>query len=216
MYNANGSYLLYVIPAVFVLILQQTLLIGMGIYGGRLNELRAQIEPFKDSNGFSINDVDKAGLIKNISAVFLIFGSLYAVNLMYYFGYSFSHYGIVRLANFVDMLVLSSIFLFSSLLLGYLIGLIFQTREVATPFVLLSSLPLVFSAGFIWPLEELPQFMIYLSSIFPSTPAIEAFVRLNQMGSSFDQILDQVWLMIVQSCLYFVIIIGFYLKALFK
>ncbi len=200
MYNVNGSYLLYVIPAVFVLILQQTLLIGMGIYGGRLNELR-------DANDARIKLVDEAGVIKNISAQFLLFGSIYFIHTLYYFGFAFAYYDIVRLADVVDILVLSSIFLFATLLLGYMIGLLFKTREVATPLVLLSSLPLVFSAGFIWPLEELPKFMVYISSMFPSTPAIEAFVRLNQMGADFSEIFDQVYLLLIQICIYFVIIL---------
>ena len=38
LFNPQNSYTQYVVPAVFILILQQTLLIGLGILGGGINE----------------------------------------------------------------------------------------------------------------------------------------------------------------------------------
>ena len=38
LFNKDNSYTQYVVPAVFILILQQTMLIGLGILGGGVNE----------------------------------------------------------------------------------------------------------------------------------------------------------------------------------
>ena len=60
-------------------------------------------------------------------------------------------------------------------------------------------MPLLFSVGFIWPLESVPQPMIWLSSLFPSTPAIQSFLVVNQMGAAFYQVLAQWKLLWLQS-----------------
>ncbi len=59
--------------------------------------------------------------------------------------------------------------------------------------VLVSSLPLVFLVGFIWPLELIPTPLNWLAQWVPSTPAIEGFLRLNQMGAEFAQVSHYWW-----------------------
>jgi ABC-2 type transport system permease protein len=56
-------------------------------------------------------------------------------------------------------------------------------------------MPLIFSAGVIWPLEIIPSPIIWLSSLFPSTSAIQAFVAANQMGATLYQIMDKLLLL---------------------
>ena len=54
-------------------------------------------------------------------------------------------------------------------------------------------MPLVFLAGFIWPLELIPTPLNWLAQWVPSTPAIEGFLRLNQMGAEFSQVSRYWW-----------------------
>jgi ABC-2 type transport system permease protein len=82
------------------------------------------------------------------------------------------------------------------------LGTFFKGREYATPIILLTSLPLVFSAGFVWPEESMPQILVWLSALSPSTPAIQGFLRLNQMGAEFDQIMPQYILLWVQTAVF--------------
>jgi ABC-2 type transport system permease protein len=79
-------------------------------------------------------------------------------------------------------------FLLSVIFLGVIIGLLIPRKELATIVVLLSSLPLVFSAGFIWPISNMPTFINIIANLFPSTAAIQAFLKVNQMGASFDSV----------------------------
>ena len=108
---------------------------------------------------------------------------------LYYFGFSFQFYGISRLASMGNILAMLIPFLAAVIGLGMVMGELIPRRELATLIVVLSSLPLVFCAGFIWPTSELPLGLQYLAKLFPSTPAINGFLRLNQMGASFQQVL---------------------------
>jgi ABC-2 type transport system permease protein len=66
-----------------------------------------------------------------------------------------------------------------------------------TALILFTSLPIVFSAGFVWPINMMPEFLVNFSQIFPAIPAIQAFLQLNQMGADFTQIRplwQQLWI----------------------
>ena len=83
-----------------------------------------------------------------------------------------------------------------------------SSREIVTPLVLFSSLPLVFSVGFIWPHEAIPSFIHYLSYISPSIPAIMGFLKLNQMGASFSMVSNELVILLIQAIVY--TILGYY------
>jgi ABC-2 type transport system permease protein len=81
-------------------------------------------------------------------------------------------------------------------LLGICLGLILPRRELATLLVLLSSMPLIFGSGFVWPTSAIPGPVTALIQIIPVIPAIKAFITLNQMGADFVDILPlwkQLW-----------------------
>jgi ABC-2 type transport system permease protein len=193
LFNKNNSYTQYVIPAVFILILQQTMLIGLGILGGGVNERmrRREKDYFTDAPIWEIY-LSRA----------IIFFMLFFVHMLYYFGYSFTHFEVTRLANMSDLLTFGVAFLCASISFGLLLGSLFSSREIATPIVLFSSLPLVFAAGFVWPVEELPQSIYALAMLVPSTPAIHGFLSVNQMGADFSMVVDSYTILWMQCVVY--------------
>ncbi|MDV7102798.1 ABC transporter permease [Vibrio sp. TH_r3] len=177
-FNPEIGYVNYVVPAVFVLILQQTLIMGVGILGGTQKHGRGywtKIPPLK--------------LTVIRSAIFVF---IYYFLAMYYFGFSFDFYSIHRLAQPVILLTLLLPFLFTSSFIGIVLGALLPRRELVTVVVLVCSMPLVFSAGFIWPLESIPSPIIWLSNLIPCTPAIQALLKVNQMGAEFS-VVNQQW-----------------------
>jgi len=187
LFNPNMSYTYYVIPAVFILILQQTMLIGLGILGGFYNERKKRYI---------------APVWMKISSRVLIFGTLFSTHMLFYFGFSFDFYNISHLASAYDMVKLGVPFILSTIFLGIFFGGLLKNQESATPILLFTSLPLVFSAGFIWPKEAIPEIVTYFSLLFPCTPAMQGFLKLNQMGVSFDGVLVQYGLLWLQVVLY--------------
>ena len=199
LFNKDNSYTQYVIPAVYIIILQQTMLIGLGILGGSVNErLRGRVKGHYDS----------APIWMMMSSRYIIFGLLFFAHMLFYFGFSFSFFEVTHLAKIPDVLNLGLAFITASIFFGIFLGALFNAREVATPVVLFSSLPLVFSVGFIWPLEAMPAFIKYMSQLVPSTPAMQGFLRLNQMGAEFSAILPQFATLWLQALIY--AILGYY------
>jgi len=192
-FNVTSSYINYVVPAVYILILQQTLLIGMGMVGATQGaKIRAGVGGY-----YSREPINRL-----LSARFIAFGSIFVLHMLFYFGFNFELFGVPHIAEIRDLLLFGGSFIIAVLSLGTLLGVVFKERIYPTPVLLLTSLPLVFSAGFVWPLESMPQWLIWLSNLSPSTPGIQGFLRLNQMGASFDQIVSQFGLLWVQTVVY--------------
>ncbi|WCP68391.1 ABC transporter permease [Vibrio tubiashii] len=182
-FNPRMGYVDYVVPAVFVLILQQTLAMAAGLMVGTQ----------KHGTGYWSH----TSPLKLISVRMLVLIAIYYLLSMYYFGASFTMHGVNQLAHATELLTLLLPFLIASCAIGIWLGAITPRRELVTLVVLVSSMPLVFSAGFIWPIEAIPAPMVWLSELFPSTPAIQGFLTLNQMGGTWQSVADnyaQLWL----------------------
>ncbi len=107
LFNPNMSYTYYIIPAVFILILQQTMLVGLGILGGFYNERKEKYE---------------APIWMKISSRVLIFGVLFSTHMLFYFGFSFDFYHIPHLASAYDMVKFGLPFILSTIFLGIFLG----------------------------------------------------------------------------------------------
>ena len=175
-FNPTNGYINYVLPAVFVLILQQTLIMGVGLLGGSQ----------KNETGYW----EGIPIIKLLSARTLVFVAIYYLLSLYYFGFNFDVYSVNALASMNHILLLLAPFLLVSVFIGIVLGAFLPRRELVTFVVLVSSMPLLFSTGFIWPLESIPSLIIFLSHLFPSTPAIQGFLAINQMGADYSMIID--------------------------
>ncbi|MDN2481553.1 ABC transporter permease [Vibrio agarivorans] len=190
-FNPRMGYVDYVIPAVFVLILQQTLVMAAGLMVGTQ----------KGQSGYW----DNLSRFKLLTARTLILVGIYYLLSMYYFGASFEMHGVSTIASMGDILSMLLPFLIACCLVGYTLGYWLPRRELVTVLVLISSMPLVFLAGFIWPVEMIPTPLLWAADLFPSTVAIKAFLSLNQMGASWQQVSQHythLWLLVIGwSCL---------------
>ncbi|MBL4902297.1 MAG: ABC transporter permease [Desulfocapsa sp.] len=193
LFNEAGGYVNYVIPAVFVLILHQTLIMGTGILGGTENEqlLRGEQHYSQNTSAFNLLLIRTA-----------LFFSIYVLLLLYYFGTAFKFYDIARLASIGNLVLISIPFLLSTTFLGIALGALFPRREIATLIVLLSSIPIIFSSGVIWPTSAIPSLILAAAKLVPAIPAIQAFVLLNQMGAELNQIVHLITHLILLSLLY--------------
>ncbi|MBD1558862.1 ABC transporter permease [Vibrio sp. S9_S30] len=186
-FNPEMGYVDYVVPAVFVLILHQTLIMGTGLLTAHQKNTNNPAAYWRKMSPLSV-----------VSHRLFVFGCLYFALSLYYFGFSFEFYEVNRLASISNLFVLLVPFLISTGAVGMVLGSLLPRTELVTLIVLVSSMPLIFTAGFIWPIESLPQPLIGLANALPSTPAIQGFLKLNQMGAQLSQIKDvvtQLWVL---------------------
>ncbi|WP_394156237.1 ABC transporter permease [Vibrio campbellii] len=173
-FNPTMGYIEYVVPAVFVLILQQTLIMAIGLQTGTQRHGRGYW-----------SQVPTGALL---FARTLVFVAIYYLLSAYYFGFSFERLNVNHIANAGELLTLLLPFLLGCCGLGLWLGYLLPRRELVTLVVLVSSMPLIFLAGFIWPVESIPAPLLWFADLSPSTWAIKGFLALNQMGATWQQV----------------------------
>jgi ABC-2 type transport system permease protein len=194
LFNATEGYGSYVVPAVLVLILQQTLLVGIGLVGGT-NRERAAVAPAARRAARRDVVTALATLVGRALAYFL----LYLVHLLFYFGVVFRLFGFAQRGSALTLLAFGTPFLLGVVFLGLAVRAAFRTREMSTQVLLFTSLPALFVAGFSWPVEAMPGWVAALARLLPSTPAVAGFLRLSQMGASLPQVAAE-WTLLWMLC----------------
>ncbi|MBE1276501.1 ABC transporter permease [Enterovibrio baiacu] len=196
-FNPTTGYGDYVVPGVFMLILQQTLLIASGMLGISTGSAHATQETARNS--------------KSLWARTAILTGIYCIMAMYYLGASLSLNGVNRMAEPLQLAAVMLPFLLATIGLGSLIGIAIKRAEIITLIVLLSSMPLLFIAGFVWPSSALPTWLNVIAQFAPSTVVIQATLQLNQMGADFHSQLGHLTQLWLQAAAY--LGLAFYLKG---
>lgn len=166
LFNPLEGYGSYVVPAVALLIIQQTLLMGVAMLVGL----------WAETGQHRADAATWLGRILGFSTVGYLSGLLY-------FGWIFWAQDFPRGANTGGALVLLAFYIPAICTLGALLGVWFGNRERALQVLLFTALPMAFVSGFSWPAEALPELLQALRWLFPSTAGIQASLRLNQMGA---------------------------------
>jgi ABC-2 type transport system permease protein len=168
-FNPVGGYASYIVPAAFVLILQQTLLIGAAMLTG--TALATGGGAFAGVLGRGIAHL----------TIYLPALALYLIVLPRIFGFS-------TLGHLPQIFALATVFLLATSFMGQAIGAWFTRPENATILLLATSLPQFFTAGFAWPREAIPDAAIALGRMFPADFAIDGLVRINQLGAGIWEV----------------------------
>ena len=169
-FNPVGGYASYIVPAAFVLIMQQLLLIASAMLTGAALKQTAG-GPFAQVLGRGT-----AHLTIFLPALAL---SLFVLPRVY---------GFSALGHPLHLIALASVFVLATSFLGQAVGAWFRYPETSTLVFLGTSLPLFFLAGYSWPRDAIPELVRAAAYVFPADLAIDGIVRLDQMGASLWEV----------------------------
>ncbi|MFY9624572.1 MAG: ABC transporter permease [Rhodoplanes sp.] len=186
-FNPVGGYASYVVPAAFVLILQQMLLIGSAML---------TVSALREAAGGPFGAVLGRGIAH--LTIYLPALALYFVVLPRLYGFS-------TLGQPLQVFALAAVFVLATSFLGQAVGAWFKRPETPTLIFLGTSLPQFFLAGFSWPREAMPDIARAASNIFPSDPAIDGLVRIDQLGASLWEVARDWRALWMQMAVYFAI-----------
>ena len=175
LYNPTGGYGSFLIPAVLVLILHQTLLFGICMLAGTA----------RDDDKVLYRVLGKgrvAGVLRLIlgraAAYFTIYYALAAILLgLLPRLFDIPHIGdIGDILRFIVPYILACIF-FSMTVSVFI-------RESGLVLLISTSLIFLFMAGISWPKEMMPAAWRYLSYFIPYTWGAHGFIHINSMGAT--------------------------------
>lgn len=178
-YNTTQGYGNYVLPAVSVIILQQTLLMAVAMVVAALYQ-----------QGIARTTV-RGWFSRFVS--FSLFTLLMGI---FYFGWFFYFQGVARGGNFFGSVLLLILYTYCVALLGSLLGLLFKEPERCTYVMISVAMVFYFLSGVSWPEELLPMPLSIIRWLLPSTAAINASLRLNQMGATLYEVRSYYFILI--------------------
>ncbi|NEW81352.1 MAG: ABC transporter permease [Mariniphaga sp.] len=198
LYNPAGSYGSYVMPGIILIILQQTLLVGIGMIGGAGKDRRN-------------NQVVKPGIRVRQGMFSVVFGkglayfTIYLVNIAFTLVYLSKWFGFPDKGSFADVCILLVPYLFSVIFFGLMISMLFRRREHSIMTLVFVSPIVLFLSGLSWPSTSIPPLMSQLAHIFPSTSMIPAFLRIRSMGVSINDVRPELTFLLIQMIVYFLL-----------
>jgi ABC-2 type transport system permease protein len=181
LFNTVQGYDSYVVPASMGLIVHQLLIIGICVViGGWVEGGRWAISP-----GGRLTLGAFAGMVGG-------FWLLVFAGLMFWIGFVFWYHDLPRAANLTGAIVFGGFYALAVAAVGIALGCWMGERERSLQIIGGISIPLLFLSGFAFPVESISQPLIWFSHLLPSTPGIQGFIKLNQMGATWSEARPQV------------------------
>lgn len=183
LYNSNMTYGSFLLPGLLAIILQQTLLIGVAA------AFTSEREEKKLLNLYQISKQSISKMIFGKSllyfVVFMIFGFFFSV-------VNFSVFDVEVRGNYLDLAVISALFIATIIVFGMLIGSFFKTKLFAFQVLVFSSYPIFLITGYSMPYQALPKFVQILSDMLPTSPFLKTYISIVQAGGSLSDNLGSV------------------------
>jgi ABC-2 type transport system permease protein len=178
LFNPEGGYATYILPAAFVLLLQQMLLMGVA--------LLATMAGLDFVTAGTVAAPPRPLAV--IAGKLLAYLALEAVILPIYLLVLPYLYGLPRLGGVIPILIFAVPFVLAVAGLGLVVAGIFKQPLRVQLILAAAGLPLFMSAGFSWPSEAIPPLIRWVSYLVPSTSAISGFVKLSQLGAPLSAV----------------------------
>ena len=107
------------------------------------------------------------------------------------------------LAHWQNLLLMMIPYVLACIFFGMTVSCLVRYRENVMLIVVFISLPLLFMTGVSWPQSNIPGVWQGVSWLFPSTFAARAYIRLNSMGATLNDVLPELCYMWIQTAAYF-------------
>ena len=182
LYNPSGGFASFFVPALLILVIQQSLFFGICILCGQANEDRRALRLIPPRlRSRSIHRVTFGRL--------LCFLLLYLPVTLIDLWIIPRIFGLPQLGNLHDIILFILPLLVAVACMGMTVGNLFVRQQLSGLLSLLwFSVLLFFMSGIVWPQANMPAFWRAFSHLFPSTPGIQGFVGITSMGAPLAEV----------------------------
>lgn len=198
MFNNTAGYGNFIIPGVLILIIQQTLLLGVGMAAGTARE--------RNNYGFLVPaNKHYRGVMRIVWGKSLAYFMIYIVMGTYLLCAVPYMFNFISLVSWKSLMPFILPYLLACIFFSMTISVLMRYRENVMLLVVFSSVPLLFMSGVSWPQSNIPSFWQGVSWLFPSTFGIRGYVRMNSMGATLEDISTEYHALWIQTVVYFVL-----------
>lgn len=206
LYNPQSGFAAFLIPPVLMLIIQQTLLLGIGMSTGNSRE---------HHNG---SVIPLHPWYKN--PVHIVIGKalpyfmLYILLAIYMFTVVTDMFTLPKLGHYATFTAFVVPYILACIFLAMTMSAFIYRREDSILLLVFLSVPMLFLSGLSWPSAAMPGFWKYVSWLFPSTFGMNGYVRIASMGASLNDVRTEYMALWIQAGVYFLFACWFYRRQI--
>lgn len=195
LYNGGMGFASFLMPAILILIIHQTLFFGIGMLAGtsreenRFHELVSSV-------------IHRGGTLRVIVGKSLCYMLMYTVFSFYILEVIPHLFNLPHIGNLLDIAKLMFPFLLATIFFSMTVSVFLPNRETGMIVFLFFSLIILFLSGVSWPQSNINGFWKIFSWIFPATHGIQGYIKINSMGAGISQILYEYISLWIQTIVY--------------
>lgn len=195
LYNPQGGYACFILPPIFMVVLQQTLVLALSLVMGRTRERNRGNVVYETLPAY-----------RDTAAVyfgrFFVFAPLYTLLAIYLYKVVTVGFLLPQLAHMGTWVCFALLFTFTIFAFAYTCSFLVYRREDGMMIFVFMSVPLLFLSGLSWPASNLPTFWKVISYAFPTTFGMNAHVKLASLGASYEQVRPELLGLAIQCFVY--------------
>ena len=211
LYNPQSGFAAFLIPPVLMLIIQQTLFLGIGMsMGNQREKCLARMLPKRKwyRRPFDI-----------VTGKAIFYFMLYLLMAIYMYTAVTRWFGLPNLGDYYVFLQFIVPYILACIFMAMVLSVLVYRREDCIMLFVFLSVPLLFMSGISWPSSEIPTIWKYVSWLFPSTFGMNGYLRIMGTGASIADIRNEyigLWCQVVVYATLACIMYRFRLKAIVK
>ncbi len=212
LYNYTEGYGSYLIPAVMIIIIFQTMLMVIGMVTGEEAEKYPKGKVVGERTSISCSAWHKA--LYNISGRTFVYVMLYIIFALFLLGLLPHFFSIPNIGNGRDIITMMIPFLIGTSFFGLAASRYFTDSEAPLLMIAFFSVGYIFLSGVSYPLELMPWYWQAAHYVVPAAPAVLAFVKLNSMGGDMADIRPEMITLWIQVFVYFLLSLWVFRKKI--
>ena len=198
LFNSQNGFASFLVPAILILVLQQTLILGIGMLGGTAREKNRFHSLVPICRHFN-------GTLRIVFGKSLTYLLLYVVVCIWVLAIVPKLFSLPQVGEPLTILLFLLPYLFACIFMSMTLSGFMTSRESPMLVFVFTSAILLFISGVSWPEAAIPPFWKVVGYLFPSTPGIQGFIRINTAGASLHEVAHEYRVLWIQAGVYFIL-----------
>ncbi|MDI6400741.1 ABC transporter permease [Balneolaceae bacterium ANBcel3] len=181
-FNPSNNYLIFLLPGLLGMVLQQVFLLVLAI---------SFSQEFEERTFSQLTDKTRSAFLLLLSKTFpywvigMLMWLLSLHGILYYFGVPVD-------GRLPGIYLFSLLFVMSMSSIGILVSVAIPSQLKATEILMVVAAPAFLISGFTWPLYQMPDSVQYIASLIPTTHFLEGFRKMILAGARLEHLQSEV------------------------
>ena len=195
LFNPYLGYGTFVMPAIIMVIIQQTMLIGIGMVGGTWREFGLYHKLCPPGRR-------RMSTLPIVAGRSLVYALIYTATCAYVLGVHYRLFHFPMNGDPWTVGLFMTVYMAACIALGIAVSTLFRYRENSLLLLLWTSIPVLMLSGVSYPREGIPDWLYNLGQLLPSSHGVNGFIRIQTMGASTAEVFREIKWLVILSVVY--------------